>query len=126
MTRQATSSQIFKSIAGSVLVGPGLLILMRNLDGMATQLKTLLDTPGRGLGLVSTVILAASFNHQRLAQGLLDMLVSFWPALFVMVGVVLLRDVPVENIGIVVDTQQIFSRTRTNSVDLTMPRSTSK
>jgi hypothetical protein len=126
MTKRITSAQILKSIAGSVLVGRGLLILMGNLDGITAQLRAALGTPREGLGLLSTVILAASFNHQRLLHGLLQMLVSLWPAVFVMVGAVLLRDVFAGKIEVAVDTQQIFPGRSTNIVYLTRPRSTSK
>jgi hypothetical protein len=91
MTRHHTPSQTLKSIAGSALVGPGLFILFGSLDGAVAQLSHLLSTRGEGLGLLSSVILAASFDHQRLLQGLLQVLVSFWPLLFVIAGGVLLR-----------------------------------
>jgi hypothetical protein len=108
MTRQHTPSQTVKSIAGSALVGPGLFILFGNLDGAAAHLSYLLSTPGEGLGVLSSVILAASFDHQRLLQGLLQMLVSFWPLLFVIAGVVLLRAAFTEEIG----TQQTLPKKR--------------
>ena len=98
MARQRTLSQILKSI-GSALVGTGLFTLFGNLDRDTARLSHLLaTTPGEGLGVLSSVILAASFDHQRLLQGLLQMLVSFWPLLFVSVGAVLLRDAFTENV----------------------------
>jgi len=93
MATQHTSCQTLKSIAGSALVGPGLFLLFGNLDGAAIRLSHLLGAaPGEALGVLSSVIFAASFDHQRLCQGLLQMLVSFWPLLLVIVGAVLLRD----------------------------------
>jgi hypothetical protein len=93
MARQRTSSQTLKSIAGSALAGPGLFILLGNLDGAAAAFRHLLaTTSGAGLGLLSSVILAASFDHQQFLQGLLQMLASFWPLPLVIVGAVLLRD----------------------------------
>ncbi len=121
MPRQHAPSQTLKSIAGSALLGPGLLILFANLDGAAVQLRHLISTPAEGLGLLSSVILAASFNHQRLLQGLLQMLISCWPLLFVIAGVVLLRAAVTEKVG----TQQTLPKKDTEPVDLTTPRSTS-
>ena len=126
MARQRTLSQTLKSIAGSALVGPGLFILFGNLDGAAARLNHLLATPpGEGLGVLSSVILAASFDHQRLLQGLLQVLESFWPLLFVSVGAVLLRDAFTENVQSLVRTQQIFPEKDTKPVDLAGPHSTS-
>jgi hypothetical protein len=123
MARQRTLSQTLKSIAGSALVGPGLVILFGNLDGAAARLKHLLaTTPGEGLGVLASVILAASFDHQRLLQGFLQMLVSFWPLLFVSVGAVLLRDSFTENVNSFVGTQQILPEKDSKPVDLTAPR----
>lgn len=123
MASRRTLSQTLKSIAGVALVGPGLFILFGNLDGAAARLNHLLaTTPGEGFGVLSSVILAASFDHQRLLQGLLQMLVSFWPLLFVSVGAVLLRDAFTENVNSPVGTGQIFPERDTKPVDLTAPR----
>lgn len=93
MATQHTPCQTLKSIAGSALVGPGLFILFGNLDGAAVRLSHLLGpAPGEGFGVLSSVIFAASFDHQRLLQVLLELLVSFWPLLFVIIGAVLLQD----------------------------------
>jgi len=91
MTRQHTSSLTLKSIAGSVLAGPGLFVLRGTLNEIAAQLNQLRgSTPGEGLGVLQLVMLAASFNHHRVAQGLLQMFVTFWPLLPVIVGAGLL------------------------------------
>jgi len=75
MATQHTSCQTLKSIAGSALVGPGLFLLFGNLDGAAIRLSHLLGAaPGEALGVLSSVIFAASFDHQRLCQGLPQML----------------------------------------------------
>jgi hypothetical protein len=89
MTRQST--QIIKSLAGSVLVGPGLSFLTGYLDAVAARWHHLLGTvPGEGLGLLSSVILAASFNPHQLLQGVLQLLS---PALLLVVaGALLLWD----------------------------------
>jgi hypothetical protein len=120
MTRQHPLSQTLKSIAGSALVGPGLFILLGNLDGAAVQLRHLLSSSGEGLGVLSSVILAALFDHQRLLQSLLQVLVSFWPLLFVIAGGVLLRAAFTEKVG----AQHAFPKKDTEPVDLTAPSST--
>jgi hypothetical protein len=125
MATQHRPSQTFRSIAGSALVGLGLFILFGNLGGAAAQLRHLLSVPGEGLGLLASVILAASFDHRRLLHGLLQMLLSFWPLLFVIVGAVLLRDAFTENVKTLGGTEQIFPKKDTEFVDLTVPRATS-
>jgi hypothetical protein len=101
MTRQGKPSEILKSIAGGTLVGMGLHILLRSVDRAATQMSHSLGAnAGEGLGLVPSAVLAASqaarvyaVDHLGLLQGVLRMLVSFWPLLLVIVGSLLLRDV---------------------------------
>jgi hypothetical protein len=104
---QPTFFERAKSIAGAALVGLGIYILYENLDRAATQLSQLLGTiPGGPLGVLPTVILAASrvlqvyaADHQRFLQGFLQhMLVSSWPLLLVMVGNVLSRDAFSDNV----------------------------
>src|SRR6266403_1331044 len=75
MTSQGTSAQTLKSIAGSFLVAPGLVLLCGDMDGVVTRWHQLLgSTPDSGLGVRSSVILAASFSPRQLFQGLLDAL----------------------------------------------------
>ena len=91
MARQQTSCQTLKSIAGSVLVGLALFVLRGALDDVAGQLSQLRgSTPGEGLGVLHFVMVAASLNHHRVAQGLLQILVAFWPLIPVIVGAGLL------------------------------------
>ena len=100
MTRQDSSAEGLRSIAGGVLVGLGLHILSGNLTGDATQLRHFVGIPaGEALGLLPSVALAAShaaqayaLDHQGFLDGLLQMLASFWPLLLVIVGTVLLRE----------------------------------
>jgi hypothetical protein len=101
MTRQRKPSEILKSIAGGILVGIGLHILLSSVDRAATQMsRSLGANTGEELGLLPSVVLAASqaarvyaVDHLGLLQGVLRMSVSFWPLLLVIVGGVLLRDV---------------------------------
>jgi hypothetical protein len=102
MTRQRTFSRTPKAIAGTALLGLGLLALLPNLDGIATatQLSCPLGaTAGTALQVVASVILASAsqvlealvFDPQRFFQGFFQTLVSFWLLIFVLVGAVLLR-----------------------------------
>jgi len=91
MTRQQTSSQTLKSIVGSVLAGPGILVLFENLEAAAAQLSHLhCTTLGEGLGVLHIVMLAASLNHHRIVQSLIQIFATFWPLLPVIIGAGLL------------------------------------
>jgi hypothetical protein len=101
MAMQQTFFGPAKSIAGAALVGIGIFTFYEDLERAATQLSHLLGTnPGEGLGVLPTVILATSrvlqayaSDHQRFLQGFLQhMLISSWPLLLVMVGMVLSGD----------------------------------
>jgi cation transporter-like permease len=78
--------QTLKSLAGSVLVGPGLFILFGHLVWAVTQLSR--------LGMLSSIILAASFGQHQLLHVVLRV---FWPLLLVIVGAVLLGTVSPDN-----------------------------
>jgi hypothetical protein len=101
MTRQHRSSESLRSIAGGVLVGLGLHILLGNLDRAAAPLRHILGTTAGGaLGDLPFVALAASrdmpayfFHHHSFLQGVLRMLAPFWPLLLVIAGTIMLRDV---------------------------------
>jgi hypothetical protein len=78
--------ETLKSLAGSVLVGPGLFYLFGHLVWAAAQLSRILgDAPGEGV--LSWVILASSLRHQQLVHGMLQ---AFWPLLLVISGTVFL------------------------------------
>jgi hypothetical protein len=128
MAMQQTFFGRAKSIAGAALVGLGILIFHENLDRAASQLSHLLGTiPGEALGVLPTVILAASrvlqayaADHQRFLQGFLrHMLVSCWPLLLVIVGTVLSRDAFADN-------DNALPKKDCGLVDLTAGRSTLK
>ena len=98
MIRQHKTSESITAIAGGALVGLGLHILSGSHDTAADQF--LGNTAGDALGVLPCVVLAAwqalqtcAFDHGRLLQGLLPMLVSCWPLLLVVVGTVVLWDV---------------------------------
>jgi len=100
MTRQIARSRGPKSIAGTALLGLGLLILFGNVDVAVAQLGCPLgNTAGEALGLLPTFILGAAsqafqacvINQPEFLQDLFQMLVSFWLLLFLIVGALLLR-----------------------------------
>ena len=128
MAVQQTSVRRAKSIAGTVLIGLGVLVLYENLHQAATQLSHLLGVnPGEAPGVLPTAIQAAyrvlqtyGADHARLLQGcLLHMLASSWPLLLVIAGTVLSRDCTTDN----VDTTS--KKKIVGLVDVTAGRSTS-
>jgi cation transporter-like permease len=82
MASPHTDPKTLKSLAGSVLVGPGLFILFGHLVWAVTQLSR--------LGMLFSIILAASFGQHQLLHVALRV---FWPLLLVIVGAVLLGTV---------------------------------
>src|SRR5882757_1097803 len=89
MTSPSTSAQTFKSIAGSFLVAPGLALLCGDMGGVLTRWHQLLgSTPDPGLGVLSSIMLAASFSPRQLFDGVLQTLCL--PVLLVSIGALLL------------------------------------
>jgi hypothetical protein len=100
MGRQHRRSRNIKSIAGAALVGLGLFVLLGNLDVFAAQLSCPLGTTaGEVLEILPCVFLSAAsralqacvLDHQPLLQGFVQMLVSFWSLLLVILGAVSVR-----------------------------------
>ena len=128
MAVQQTFAGRAKSIAGTALVGLGILVFYENLHQAATQLIYLLGVnPGEAPGVLPTAILAAyrvlqtyGADHARLLQGcLLHMLASSWPLLLVIAGTVLSRDCSTDNVN------ATSKKKIVGLVDLTAGRSTS-
>jgi hypothetical protein len=100
MARRQTVLQSAKSIAGTALLVVGTFILYENLAGAVSQLSHVLANGSEALGLLPTVVLAASqpvhayaIDHHRFLQGLFQQaLTSSWPLLLVIFGSVLSRD----------------------------------
>jgi hypothetical protein len=101
MEKQQTAYRSSKSIAGVALVGFGMFILYENLAAAVACLSHVLAAnSSEALGVLPAFILAVSqvlqahgSNHQRFLQGFLQhMLVSSWPLLLVMAGMVLSRN----------------------------------
>jgi hypothetical protein len=89
MERQRTHSPSFKSIAGSVLVGLGILIMLGNVDWAIAQLRNCFyAAAGDAVGIWPCVLLAGCramqayvFHQHGLIGWLLQMLLSLGPLL---------------------------------------------
>jgi hypothetical protein len=100
MSSKRTSPSGLKSITGAILLVLGFLILFANLDSVAGQFTSSSSTAGaQTTGILPALILAAShafqayvFDHSGFFSGLLQLLVSFWPVILIIIGAVLLRD----------------------------------
>ncbi len=100
MTARRTSSQSLKSIVGAGAFALGLLLLFVNLDGDAAQMSSMICTRAEAPGMLAAIGLAGlhalqayTFNHDGFLSSLMQMLVSFWPVILILVGAELLRDV---------------------------------
>jgi hypothetical protein len=100
MTARWTSSQGLQSIAGAGVFALGLLLLFVNLDGVAAQVSSIVCTPAEAPGMLAAIGLAGlhalqayAFDHAGFLSSLVQILVSFWPLILVLVGAVLLRAV---------------------------------
>jgi hypothetical protein len=91
MTVQGKPAQILRVITGSIFAAPGTVLLLGNLDALATRWRAVNGaTAEQGLGLLSSVILAASFTPHQLFHSVVHLL---GPALLlVLAGGVLLWD----------------------------------
>lgn len=79
----------FKSLAGSVLLAPGLFLLCGHLLWAATLGSRFLGSDNGGFGLLSPVIWASSIGEQQALHLLAH---TLWPVLLVVAGGVLLRN----------------------------------
>jgi len=94
MARQHTTSPSLISTVGTALAGPGLIMAIGKLDGLACQLIRLLGAIAREALMLLPSLLPAAwqvlqadvFGHALLASCPLEMLVSFWPLLRVIAG----------------------------------------
>jgi hypothetical protein len=100
MATRNTASRSLKSTAGAFLLALGLLILSANLDGIAACGSSFagFSTPQEpaifpALGLAALhAAQTYTFDHARFLSSLLRILVSFWPMVLILAGVLLLRD----------------------------------
>lgn len=101
MATRNTASRSLKSSAGAFLLALGLVILSANLDGIASCVSNFSGAPApQEPGIFPVLSLAAlhaaqayTFDHARFLSSLLRILVSFWPVILILAGVLLLRDV---------------------------------
>ena len=92
MKRQTLHCARFRSAAGFVLVGPGLFLLAAHVIAVVGEFSRFLNqTASAKLQLVSSIMLAASFNPQRAANLLVA---TLWPVVLVMMGGAFLRKTP--------------------------------
>lgn len=95
MKTQKCQFERFRSVAGLVLVGPGLFLLAANVIAAFGECSRFLNqTASAKLELVSSIMVAASFSPNHLAYNLLARL---WPAVLVLLGSAFLRQAPKEN-----------------------------
>ncbi len=100
MAAQQTSPRSLKSIAGAILLALGFLILFANLDGVTGQITSVVGTsPEPAQGILPALVLATwhvlqeyAFDPAGFLSGLLQILLSFWPLILIVIGAVLLRD----------------------------------
>ena len=98
MVAKQTSPRSMQSIAGALLLALGFLLLFSNLDAVAAQFTNTAGTSGyQMLEMLPALVLALLhglqsyvFDHARFLSALLQILVSFWPLVLVIIGALLL------------------------------------
>ena len=98
MKARQTTAQTIRSISGAGVLAMGLFLLFVNLDGVAAQISHAAGAPGETLGMLPALGLAGlralqaySFDPSLFLSSLLQILVSFWPLILVLLGTALLR-----------------------------------
>jgi hypothetical protein len=100
MAARQTSPKRLKSITGAILLALGFLMLLANLDAVAGQLTEVAGGSGdQTAGMLPALVLATlhavqayAFDHAGFLSGLVQILVSCWPVILILIGAVLLRD----------------------------------
>jgi hypothetical protein len=101
MAAQQATSQSLKSIAGASVLALGLVVLFANLDGVAASVSHFAGMSAHeGLGILPALGLAGlhalqayAFDPAGFISGFLQILVSFWPLMLILIGAMLLRNV---------------------------------
>jgi len=95
MKRQKLQYDKLRSVAGFLLVGPGLFLLEAHVITVLSQFSRFLNQTGAAkLDLVSSVMLAASFTPHRLAG---DLLTILYPVIWLRSEAAFLKDSPEQN-----------------------------
>jgi hypothetical protein len=118
MTGRNKPAESLRSIAGGILVGVGLHVLLGNVNRVAAQLRHFLGiSAGESLGTLPSVVLAAAhvaraygLDRHGFAVAFLGMLISFWPLLLVVAGAALLLDVFTDNVKELPTPNQYFQK----------------
>lgn len=100
MTAKQASPRSLKSIAGAILLALGFLVFFVNLDAVAAQISGAAGIPAAHEPDVLPALVLGTlhavqsyvFDHAGFLPGVLQILVSFWPLILILIGGVLLRD----------------------------------
>ena len=98
MAASHATTRSMKSISGAAALAMGLFLLFVNLDGIAAQVNATVGARAETVGILPAVGLAGlhalqafAFDHAGFLSSLLQILVSFWPLILVLLGIALLR-----------------------------------
>lgn len=98
MAARHTTTRSMKSVSGAASLAIGLFLLFVNLDGISAQINDVVGAQAETVGILPAVGLAGlhavqafAFDHARFLSSLLQILVSFWPLILVLLGTTLLR-----------------------------------
>jgi hypothetical protein len=98
MAARKDTTRRIKAILGAGAVVLGFLLLTVNLESMTSQVPRLVGAPMDAVGILPALGLASlhvmqaySFDQAGFLSSLTAILVSFWPVLLILAGVLLLR-----------------------------------
>ena len=98
MAASRTTTRSMKSVSGATALAIGSFLLFVNLDGIAAQINDAVGAPAESVGIFPALGLAGlhalqafAFDHTGFLSSLLQILVSFWPLILVLLGTALLR-----------------------------------
>jgi hypothetical protein len=98
MAASRTTTRSMKSVFGAAALAIGSFLLFVNLDGIAAQINDAVGAPAESVGIFPALGLAGlhalqafAFDHAGFLSSLLQILVSFWPLILVLLGTALLR-----------------------------------
>ena len=98
MAARHTTTRSMKSVSGAASLAIGFFLLFANLDGIAAQINDAVGARAETVGILPAIGLAGlhalqafTFDHAGFLSSLLQILVSFWPLILVLLGLALLR-----------------------------------